>query len=223
MELKDIFKQLMEEDFGWMRPPRTMADASAWDTYWQNQVTRGMAGFVHMFVDDGELVDVMRANGLQTVLCVGNGISQEPKALAWAGFDVTALDISPVASQVARDGEPSDEMLARLAGGRSPGRDGRVEFLVGDLMDSSICPGPYDVVIERKTLQLFPPGQQKNAIDAVAARVADPGILYSHSHHADMRNRTFPVADWLDAEGWPRARQLPAVTRRVGWLFSSSG
>jgi hypothetical protein len=59
-----------------------------------------VAGFVHMFCEDWELVGAMRANGMKTVLCVGNGISQEPRALAWAGFDVTALDLSPLATSV---------------------------------------------------------------------------------------------------------------------------
>lgn len=82
------------DDYKWMFPPSTVTDSAAWDRYWQDQLSHGVAGFVHLFVDDGELVDAMRANGLRTVLCVGNGISQEPRALAWAGFDVTSLDIS---------------------------------------------------------------------------------------------------------------------------------
>jgi hypothetical protein len=78
------------EEFSWLFPPRTLVDPAAWDQYWHDQVSHGVAGFVHMFCEDGELVDAMRANGMKTVLCVGNGISQEPRALAWAGFDVTA-------------------------------------------------------------------------------------------------------------------------------------
>ena len=225
MELDEaLMRQLLEarRKFPPMAPPQTMVDAGKWDAYWHNQLGGGMAGFVHMFVNDGELVDVMRANGLRTVLCVGNGISQEPKALAWAGFDVTALDLSPLAIEVARDGDPPDKMLSQLIAGRAAGTNGQVRFVVGDLMDPAICPGPYDVVLERKTLQLFPPEQQPAAIRAVADRVANPGIFYSHSHRS-VKNLTFPVADWFDAEGWPRVHQLPTVSQRVGWLFSSSG
>jgi hypothetical protein len=43
----------------------------------------------------------MSASGLRTVLCAGNGISPEPRALAAAGFDVTALDFSPAATRLA--------------------------------------------------------------------------------------------------------------------------
>ena len=52
--------------------------------------------------DNSLLVQVMRDHGLQTVLCAGNGISHEPHRLAAAGFDVTALDISRVAVNLAK-------------------------------------------------------------------------------------------------------------------------
>lgn len=227
MELDDAaIRALLEDagDFSWMQPPGSMADAAAWDVYWRNQLRFGVAGFVHMFVDDGKLVDVMRANGLRTILCVGNGISQEPKALAWAGFAVTALDLSAYAISVAREAEPPEEVFAGLIGGRPRGENGAVRCVVGDLLDPEVCPGPYDVVIERKTLQLFPAEQQAAAVRAVADRVGNPGILFSHSHrNGPPEKQTYPVADWLDAHGWPRVHQLPALSQRAGWLFSSSG
>jgi len=45
-----------------------------------------MAPFVDLFCDDGPLVDAMRVNGFSSILCVGAGISLEPRALAAAGF-----------------------------------------------------------------------------------------------------------------------------------------
>jgi SAM-dependent methyltransferase len=221
-ELRKLLEQF--GDFSWMVPPRTMVEPAAWDKYWQDQLSHGAAGFVHMFVSDGPLVDVMRANGLRTVLCVGNGISQEPKALAWAGFDVTALDISPYAMEVARDAEPPQEVLVRLIGGRLAAADGQVRFVSGDLLDPSVCPGPYDLVIDRKTLQLYSVDHLPAAIRAVADRVACPGILFSQSHRNGPSDKwTFPVADWLRAEGWPLNHEVTTVTQRTGWLMSTSG
>lgn len=89
-----------DDDISWLFPPATMVESAPWDQFWRDQLSHGVAGFVHLFCDDGELVDVMRANGFKTVLCIGNGISQEPRALSWAGFDVTALDLSPFATEV---------------------------------------------------------------------------------------------------------------------------
>lgn len=47
-----------------------------------------------MFCDDSLLIEVMRNHGMKSILCAGNGISQEPKALAAAGMEAVALDIS---------------------------------------------------------------------------------------------------------------------------------
>jgi len=48
------------------------------------------------------LIKVMNDEGIKRILCAGNGISQEPKALAAAGMDVVALDISPQATEIAK-------------------------------------------------------------------------------------------------------------------------
>jgi len=36
-------------------------------------------------------------------------------------------------------------------------------------MDPAICPGPFDVIVERRTLQLFPSGERGAAV----ARLSD--------------------------------------------------
>ena len=80
--------RVQDDDYSWLEPPISLVDPAPWDWFWYEHLRHGVGGFVHLFCDDGELVDTMRANGLKTVLCVGNGISQEPRALAWAGFDL---------------------------------------------------------------------------------------------------------------------------------------
>ena len=68
----------MEKASTVMMPPKTVVDAAAWDQWWRDQVEYGLVGFIHMFVNDGQLVDAMRANGFRTVLCVGNGLTGTP-------------------------------------------------------------------------------------------------------------------------------------------------
>jgi SAM-dependent methyltransferase len=215
-----------DEDFSWMSPPRTLVDPVPWDRYWRDQFAHGVAGFVHMFCDDGSLVDVMRTNGLRTVLCVGNGISLEPRALAWAGFDVTALDLSPFATEAAKGAAPPEEFLADLVGGRSAGLNGHVEFVVGDLCDLTCCPGPYDVVIDRKTLQLYSDEERPTAMKAVANRLASPGIFFSHCHDGGWRPPApprHPTQSWFVAEGWKFWGGNTPLTERVAWLFTTTG
>jgi hypothetical protein len=99
-----------------------------------------------LFCNDDLLLDAMQARSLSTVLCVGSGLSVEPRALAAAGLDVTALDLSPYAMwcaptlDVRRSGRFFDQQRLRAGG--------RVRFVAGDLMGSAVGPGPYDVIIE---------------------------------------------------------------------------
>jgi SAM-dependent methyltransferase len=184
-----------------------------------------MAGFVDMLCRDGRLIDGMRANRLKTILCVGSGISQEPKALALAGFDVTVLDISPLALKVAQACDVPDKFLLNFLEGRQVGRRRRVRFIEGDLLDASICPGPYDVVLERRTLQLYPDDDRPAAMRALAARLATPGIFFSHSHR-NLAPGAWPKNDpseWFRAEQWPRWQSATPIEARVAWLFSTSG
>ena len=206
-------------------PRRSMTEAAPWDEFWTEQMRSGVAGFVDLFCRDGRLIDVMRANCLKTILCVGNGISQEPKALALAGFDVTVLDISPLAIKVAQQWDVPKEILLTLIEGRQAGRRRRVRFVTGDLLDASLCPGPFDVVLERKTLQLFPDEDRPAAMRALAARLATPGIFFSHSHlnlGSGVSRRNEP-SDWFRAEQWPLCQSAKPLDTRVAWLSRSSG
>lgn len=215
-----------EDDFSWLMPPGTVVDPMAWDKYWHDQITHGVAGFVDIFCDDGELVDAMRTSQFHTVLCVGNGLSLEPWALAAAGFDVTALDLSPFATEAVKGATPPEDHLRRLLGGRSLLPSGRLEFLAGDLSDARVCPGPFDVVIERRTLQLYPQQDRPAALQAVANRLAPQGIFFSHSHDGGWRPpapRSHACEDWFAAQGWPRWQRDTPATGRVVWLFVSTG
>jgi hypothetical protein len=97
----------------------------------------------------------MSEHGLRTILCAGNGVSREPRALAAAGFDVTSLDISPVAVSYAKAHDADSHRLGYFCSPKLHRPGGRVEFVAGDLLDITVCPGPFDVVIERRTVQWF--------------------------------------------------------------------
>ncbi len=222
----DLAETDLNEKYGWLLPPPTLVDPAPWDRYWRDQFTHGVAGLADMFCDDGALVDAMRAYGLQTILCVGNGISQEPRALASAGFDVTALDLSPMATDMAQQAAPPGEYLAGLIGGQSQGSTGQLHFVVGDLCDEAVCRGPFDVVIERRTLQLYPENERPNALLAVASRLASPGIFFSQSHDGGWRPpapRRHFSEKWFAEQGWQRWHGETPLSGRVAWLFTTTG
>lgn len=201
-------------DLAWLRPPTDVHDSHAWDSYWKNQVTHGLGpGIFDMFCDPQAIVGALKANRLQSVLCVGSGISQEPEMLASLGFDVVAMDLSPVAMELSKRALENQ--------GPSP------RFVVGDLMDPTICPGPFDMIIERRTLQLFPDSERPAALEAVANRLAPRGILFSHCHDACWRPPAEPhhaTESWFRENGWEVwDHHAQSLTRRAAWMFMSTG
>src|SRR5690242_3162993 len=108
-----------------------------------------------MFLDDSELVRIMNDEGMKRVLCAGNGISQEPKILAAAGMDVVALDISPQAAEIAKRFQIPMGAISQYYGSEFEKPGGKVEFVTGNILDPSLCPGHFDVNIERRTVQNY--------------------------------------------------------------------
>ena len=171
------------KDFSWLFPPEDAHNPYEWDKYWYNQLDHGLGpGLFDMFCSDDRLLQAANKYGLRKVLCVGNGISQEAVALSKAGLDVTAMDISPLAIEychlVAKEIESTERYFSNdyLRDG------GAVLFVVGDLFEPGNCPGPYDVIIERRTVQDYPEKERQAAINCLFDRMAEKGIFLCHCH-----------------------------------------
>lgn len=187
-------------------------------------------GFADEMSSDENLPSLLAWRGCRTILCAGNGISTEATSLTLHGFDVTALDISTVPAELLvaslRDAEhplrripgfsmhddgsvsfggdgPIDPQLCprmHQNGEYLPRRGGSLSLIAGDLIDPTICPGPFDVVIERRTVQLFPAEERLAALDQLIARLATPGVLVSHEHQGAWRPgdpRAHYAESWL--------------------------
>jgi|SRR5712664_140929 len=217
------------EDLFWMYPPRNLHDPAAWDRYWDGFVSHGFGPGFHDFVAaDPERMSVMAEMGIKTVLCAGNGISQEPHMLAGAGFDVTALDLSPLAVKLAQTWNFGPADLARILAPEQLKSTGSARFMVGDLFDLAVCPGPFDMIIERRTLQNFPEEERGRALDALIARLAKNGVFLSHCHDGGARpdREPFrPTRKLFEERGWTiwtlGSGQKPAG--RSAWIDLTSG
>jgi len=221
--------ELDEDEFRWLSPPANPEDAAAWDQYWADQVANGLGPqLFDMFCNDHKLVRTMNAEGMRRILCAGNGISQEPQALAAAGFDVVALDLSPRATEIARSAELAASDVQRFFDPSMVRPGGHVDFVVGDIRESAICPGPFDVIIERCTAQLYSTRGVDTILSKLKERLDSNGILCSHSHDGAWNPPAAPrhfTRSWFEQNEWTiwngdSARKPPG---RVACLFSSTG
>jgi hypothetical protein len=220
-------------------------DAGFWDEWWRDRLANGSAELFPCFESplgrdprslyklvngDDLLATVMSEHGLRTILCAGNGVSQEPRALAAAGFDFTALDISPVAVSYAIAYQADSRDLGYFCDPKLHRPGGRVKLVVGDLLDVTVCPGPFDVVIERRTVQWFAEQERAAALSALAGRLNQVGIFMTQclddafpmelgwSQH---RSGFFHASEsWFREHAWVTCDEVarPPLTGRVAWL-----
>ena len=222
----DSDPKALEDELRWIFPPKTLVDPADWDNYWREQIAHNVAGMTDMFCRDGALIDVMRANNFESVLCVGPGLSSEPLALAAAGFKVTALDLSPLVIEKLSSVKFPDEAFDQILEGRERRLAGSLRCVAGDLCDRSLCPGPFDVVIERLTLQLYPDDQRDGAMQAVADRLAGRGIFFSQFHDGGWHPpapRVHRNESWFMAHGWQHWFGAGSLSGRIAWLYTTTG
>jgi len=217
------------DDLSWLNPPANPLDVAAWDQFWVEHIRNGIGPpLLDMFCDDSMLVRVMNDEGMKSILCAGNGVSQEPKALAAAGMNVVAMDISPQAAEIAKSYPFPLEAISHYYEPELQRLGGKVEFVTGDILESAVCPGPFDVIIERLTAQNYYTHDIGSVLNGLAQRLSENGIFFSHSHDgrwrpsAKRRNFTEP---WFREAGWTiwnggTGRKPPG---RVAWLFTSTG
>ena len=192
-------------------------------------------GFSDMMSSDPTLAQRLTDRGARTILCVGNGLSTEALAVALLGFEVTALDISRVVADYMGNilTNPASRLrdipgfvltsdgTARFTGNgpidpdlcppihrsttQAPRCGGSLTCVTGDLANPTICPGPFDAIIERRTLQLFPEEERAVALEALVGRLAEKSMMISHQHNGAWRpgqDRRHYAHQWLQGRGF---------------------
>jgi len=153
------------------------------------------------------------------------------RAFCAAGFAVTGLDISRVALAYARRGESWEAFRTHFLGDVEERPGGTCAFVEGDLFDSAVCPGPYDIVMCRNTIQYFQhDGRLEAALASLVRRLTPTGILLIGTYGAVP---AFDVIDdWLSLNGFqlvrggaagPEAMFPKPPYRRVAWTLCSTG
>ena len=109
-----------------------------------------------------------------TALVIGCGLGDDAVALAEAGYDVTAIDVSPTALDLAKVRFP----------------DSIVKFIKQDIFEYE---EKFDFVFEALTIQSLPVEFRQKMVKAVANTVAKGGRLLLVAH---KREETFDGPPW---------------------------
>ena len=233
-ELRELARALDERSG--RSPPGDPRDREGWDRHWRFELAdeHGEDGWCFHELAP-LLVPALVRGGLRTILDVGAGISVEPAAFAWAGFAVTPLELSPVAVEHARAQHFTVEDAVHFFGEHPAPMhrsDGSLAHVAGDFLDPATCPGPFDVVLSRRTIQYYRgevlPAVMEAVMEALIGRLADPGLLVLHTHNA--RDVDHAIEPWLRQRGFivgridaERPVQGGTLARRVALLLATSG
>ncbi len=95
-------------------------------------------------------------------LVVGCGLGDDAEALAAAGFEVTAFDVSATAIEACRRRFPESRVVHAVADALDPPCEWKARF---------------DLVVESCTLQVLPPAPRSQAMRSLASLVAPGGRL----------------------------------------------
>lgn len=136
------------------------------------------------------------------VLIPGCGHGHEIEAFVAAGYDVTAVDLSPVAVQRVQERVGAD--LAR-------------HIYTGDFFKANFPVGSFDVVYERTFLCALPPEQRPAYRDAVARLLRTGGAFIGYFYYNKTDPRTGPPfglawgeSDLLFARHFLLLRDIPS-------------
>ncbi len=188
-----------EERLG-MCPPKDPLNIAGWDRYWQYHLTEWETPLklTHYFEVTKPLMSLIQKMGYTTALSVGCGISLEVRGFAAGGLHAIGLDASQVAIDYAAKCTLFTTYQDQFLEPHEHTPDGIVEFLVGNFLDPTVCPGPFDVIVSRGTIQYFHRlNMLDTALQSLANRLNATGILVIGTH-GDIPAME-PITNWLHA------------------------
>jgi SAM-dependent methyltransferase len=107
-----------------------------------------------------QALELFRRNNIRKLLVPGSGYGRNTRLFSSAGFEVTGIEISTVASELAREFDPLSK------------------YYCASVLDMSFLTDTYDAVYCFNTLHLFLERDRKMCIEQCLKRVIDGGLLY---------------------------------------------
>jgi len=107
-----------------------------------------------------QALELFRQNDVKALLVPGSGYGRNTRLFSLSGFDVTGVEISATACEIAREFDP----LSR--------------FYCTSVLDMSFLTDTFDAVYCFNTLHLFPKEERESFIKECFEKVIDGGLIY---------------------------------------------
>jgi len=105
-------------------------------------------------------LDIFHRHNVKTVLVPGSGYGRNTSLFTGAGFDVTGVELSEVACQLAKDFDPDTRLFQ------------------GSVLDMSSIPERYDAIYCFNVLHLLPEGDRETFIQECSKKLKENGLVY---------------------------------------------
>ena len=166
-----------------------------WDKWWINKYKEGKLS--HYITPSCRLLycyqDKFINRGVRKILFAANGISQEPREFAYAGFEVLAMDISPVATKIASSLDINIENLSLEFYQTEKGQrvlletwspkfreGGSIKFITGNVNDLGTSLEIFDVIICKLLLQYYDGQYLSSLCQNLIDSLSSGGFLLVH-------------------------------------------
>lgn len=213
-------------------PPYNWEDRQAWERYWRRTLDYGSVWFHALGRGESyaiKALPLLRSRGFRRLLFAGTGISLEPKAFAHAGFQVTALDVSPTACEFVRKapwdeekmstffqvGEPHlengayvhriDRELTRQRKEQEQRPGGTWEVVCADFFNHQPAE-LYDALFNINSFQGFPPEVQHELAARFFSWLSPGGLCQIQTQNVAARQRGRLEFPFLEAGFLPEER-----------------
>jgi len=232
--------------------PLDPSNEQGWDCFWESMIPQKMGDEIFDYLGGADTLRswaaILKARGCNTILFAGNGISLEPLIFADMGFVVTVLDISAKANRfltnlsdcIGSNRELFERQIELLGLSEQSIQNliPSVKIVTGDIYQTTCCPGPFDIMITRRTLQCYwnwnPDAENQNAgnkviegIKALFNRLSCNGLLYFHCHNFHFLSEEFDLHNWLATQGVSLVDSINTTTvntnQRLFYLRETSG
>lgn len=167
------------------------ASKNLWEKWWKrkSEGSLGWDALIFGIYVNEDHIERWKEARFDTILFVGNGVSQDPRTCSSAGFNVTVIDISKFATKFASSFpymKYEQEHFHKMAKYKTSG--GHLKFVTDNFIETKRLSTKYDVVVCCNTLQYYENDLLRRACRRLVDLLNPNGFLLLSGTNADRKS-----------------------------------